>query len=206
LKKYYHLLSPDLLMYTTGRAYAETIASNHELLADAKNAYNEVIARGHTRNLYAYCLEEIERSKNMDAQYVIMLMKLFRHLRFLNIDPFTDRLVECDRLGEPPNWRNVPENLGFLVPLAMLFYTRLRELGHYDILDNITSFESMHMDAVGEQYDERHGESDMFKEDAKKYISSEEFRGLPEFHCIGSLIELLGFKYMKEKQNNMEHT
>ncbi len=203
VNQYQSILHPDVLECEPGIAYAQKVCATPLLLEMATAAYKQVIINNHESIIYEWAvLQGYIRVSNP----IILLLKLFKHLRFLDSAPFNDGIVACHSFNESPNWRNVPLSLGFLVPLAMLFHERLRHQNHYEILLNLAEYESKALDDIGEQYSQFYSSQPTNAHIAAKYISHREFSWLPEFQAIGRLIELMGFKYMKEKQNNVEHT
>jgi hypothetical protein len=200
---YQSLLHSDLLDYEPGKAFAIAIASNPSQFALATLAYQDVIKQNHESEIYEWA---ILQGYTQQTNPIVLLCKLFRQLRYLGFAPFSDGKVDCNSFRELPNWRNVPAPLSFLVSPTTLFYTRLKTDDHYEILSGLLEYESKLLDDVGEQYSRFYDSDPAHSQMAGKYLNEREFSWLSEFRAIGNLIELIGFKYMAEKQNHFEHT
>jgi hypothetical protein len=200
---YQRLYHPDLLEYESGKIHALSIIANEKLLQLAKQAYKECISKNHNSIIYDWSLAQHESSISVQIR---LLIKLFRQLRFLNIAPFNDSVVKCDSLSDPPVWQNVPRELSFLVPTAMIFYQRLRTKTHYEIISGLSTYESISLDQLGNRYSRFYDSSPKNAKMTGKYLNEHEFNWLTEFRCLGNLIELIGFKHMLENQNHVEDT
>ncbi len=109
---------------------------------DLAKAYNEIDKRVDAVRISEWVLKSSLPSSGVSylemdfARKVGQMFVLFDHFREQQIAPFSSEKVKFIEVRKAPNWNNVPQELSYLVEVAIIYGVYLTEIEMLDFLDH----------------------------------------------------------------------